>query len=951
MSDKKNISPLLDGFVVGSPMSSHGGIRCCPAIKENTDEKYIVKIISIPSSQVQLDALLLTGAYRTPSDAAEYFQEVAEEIVKEAELLNTVAQLDGFTPFEGWQIVPMEDGKLGYDVYLLSTYKRSLLKHMSRSPVTHLEAVNLGLDLCAALAICRRAGYLYVDLKPANVYLTREKQFRIGDLGFVKLDSLTYTSLPGKYRSPYSPPETQDDLTTLNETTDTYAVGMILYQIYNEGALPAAGSDPKEPFPCPGNADYEISAIIMKAIDPDPAKRWATPIVMGQALVRYMQRNTVNNVPIVPPSGIGLDADPVPVADPAEETSVEEVPAEAAAQTEAENVTASSEAPDSEEPEAPVLPEAENAQQTVEEAPVEEEPVEQEPEAEEPAEEVVDKTEDDDDLDDLDFSIAFEDHTIAEEEPEESPYPEPRPVPIKKQRLSTAQIRGRRIRNTILVLLVLAVLGFGSFWMYHNYYLQSIDVLTVDGTQSELIVSIGTKMDASLLEVSCTDTYGNTIVQGVSNGQAVFHDLLPDSLYRIEVTIKGLHRLTGPTSEIFTTDSLSNVVSMSAITGSEDGSVLLNFTMDGPEPEEWTVTCSADGEEPVVETFTGHTVTVKNLTVGKLYTFQLGTADGTQIIGDSSLEFTVTPLILAKNLSIVSCQDGIMSVRWDAPEGVTVDRWKVRCYSDDGHEEVLEIAGTEIGFTGIDNTKSYTVEVTASGMTESTRITLTANPISISKFEVDTSDPMRLTVDWAYEGIAPDGDWLMMYSLDNLPDQQNVVKSSESVAEIEPHIPGATYNISLQVSDSTFIFSNSYSFTTPEAGRFNQHDLSAEWITPYLLKTPEEESWTAETVGKDVYTDTFRTGDSISVVLKAADAFLLPKDVTPVLYVIRDAEGNVLSRYVSEENVIWEDLWYPDDYHNCELTIPKVPTEPGSYSLSIYFNYRHVANADFTITE
>ena len=63
MSDRKLVSPLLDGFQMGSPISEHNGVRCCPAMRENSDDKYIVKIISIPSSQNQLDALLLTGAY------------------------------------------------------------------------------------------------------------------------------------------------------------------------------------------------------------------------------------------------------------------------------------------------------------------------------------------------------------------------------------------------------------------------------------------------------------------------------------------------------------------------------------------------------------------------------------------------------------------------------------------------------------------------------------------------------------------------------------------------------------------------------------------------------------------------------------------------------------------------------------------------------------------------
>ena len=36
----------------------------------------------------------------------------------------------------------------------------------------------------------------------------------------------------------------------------------------------------------------------MKAIDPDPAKRWQEPKELGKALAAYMQRNSINDTPI-----------------------------------------------------------------------------------------------------------------------------------------------------------------------------------------------------------------------------------------------------------------------------------------------------------------------------------------------------------------------------------------------------------------------------------------------------------------------------------------------------------------------------------------------------------------------------------------------------------------------------------------------------------------------------
>ena len=110
MSDQKLISPLLDGFTLGNPMSNRSGVRCYPAIKENTDKKYIVKVISIPASQVQLDALLLTGAYKDPGEAMDYFKAQTDAIVEEAEMLQKLARLEGFLPYEGWQVEPMENG-------------------------------------------------------------------------------------------------------------------------------------------------------------------------------------------------------------------------------------------------------------------------------------------------------------------------------------------------------------------------------------------------------------------------------------------------------------------------------------------------------------------------------------------------------------------------------------------------------------------------------------------------------------------------------------------------------------------------------------------------------------------------------------------------------------------------------------------------------------------------
>ena len=161
MSEPKLISPLLDNFVMGDPISDRNGIRCCPAINKNTDERYIVKIISVPASSVQLDALLLTGAFASKEAAIAYYKDIADSVTAEAEVLQKLSQLEGFLPIEGFQVEPMEDGS-GYDVYLLSAYRNTLRHLLRRNNMTLGSLFCLGSFPSHGISLCRLKAYKYL---------------------------------------------------------------------------------------------------------------------------------------------------------------------------------------------------------------------------------------------------------------------------------------------------------------------------------------------------------------------------------------------------------------------------------------------------------------------------------------------------------------------------------------------------------------------------------------------------------------------------------------------------------------------------------------------------------------------------------------------------------------------------------------------------------------------
>ena len=924
MSDTKMVSPLLDGFVLGDVLSSHNGVQCYPAMKENSDNRYIVKSIAVPASQKQLDALLLTGAYKDPAEATEYFREMTDDIIAEAELLKQLSSLEGFLSYEDWQVVPMEDNQLGYTIYLLGPYRQSLEKFLKRNPMTHLGAVNLGLDLCSALAICRRSGHIFMDLRPSNIYLTGEREYRIGDLGFAKLNALKFTSLPARYCSSYTAPELRDPLATLNPTADIYAVGMILYQIYNDGQLPNVWKE----LPAPANADYEMAEIILKACAQNPRNRYQTPIEMGQALVSYMQKNVVNDDPILPPAGIPIYVDEEIQANAAfmdESASDDSAPSEADGQDlpqenlshEADSIVRSIEELMSTPEEAPQLESSDDQEPS--EAPSSTPDSEQLEDAEDPS----DDEEDDD----------FVEPVLKKAQPKQTK------KPVQRQ---PRKHYGKAILSIFLVLLLLAALAFGGYYYYTNYYLQIVEEMNITGDDKTITVELATDMDETLLTAVCSDIYGNTRRTSVRNGVAEFQDLTPGSVYSISLEIEGFHKLTGAVSGSFETKELTILSNFTAKTGSEDGSVILSFSVDGPESQEWNITYSAEGVDAQTVSFTGHMVTITGLTLDTTYTFQLAPVTPLYLEGNDTLEYKASKMILAENLVITSLEGTTLTAQWSAPADTTVESWTAHCYSDTGYDATIVVYDTNVTFTELFGEQTYTVEVTAAGMSQSTRTFISAKTTTITGIKV--KEDKGLKVSWDFVGSTPEGGWLLMYDIDGT-EAYEVLKCPSNSGTISIAIPKSTYKISIQTADGSPVFGGNHTHKVSAAKDFDEFSLSATYIDTYLGKTPTAEKWSYKDVEKIT---SFTSGESVTMVLHATQKFYTPNDKVEISFIIRNADGQAMLELANSYTKVWQNLW--NNYY-ATLSIPAMPTTAGNYTLELYFNGDFVSSNPFTITK
>lgn len=1015
MAEPRLISPMLDEFMMGSPISEHHGICCCPAMKNETDDKYIVKVISLPATQAQMDAMLLSGAYADEESALRYFKELVDGVVQEVDILEKLAEVEGFLPYADCQVVPMESGK-GYEIYLLSSYKRSLLKHFKRHSFTHLDALNLGLDLCAALSVCRRNGYLYVDLKPSNIFVTDQRLFRVGDLGFMRMDSLKYASIPEKYLSIYTPPEIRDAFSSLNPTMDTYAIGLILYQTYNNGELPFNDEvHPGDTLPAPLYADYEMSEIILKACNPNPDERWQDPMQMGQAIVSYMQRNGAEDTPIVPmptQEEINTLLQDVASEEAENETSTDSTEVEAyqdevveysdaieeieePVETEGFEITEEIVTEDGDE-------EVDISVETEENSDVTAKPVDEAESVDEITEVITlleDQTDDSPTLEDFDeedtnyetitdevsdmlnqadelaahdvpdpvvapdyvkveLPVTETEESIAEEDSEdekseaiidETNFIIEEELPEEKNeetQSSATQKQHHWIRNGLIALSSIVLL-VGGFFFYKCFYLLPIEFITVDGNKDSLTVLVTTDIDESLLEVVCSDTYGNKIPAPVINGKAEFTGLVPNMAYNIKVVAKGFHRLTGSASTAYSTPIQTDIVQFDAVAGSTEDSVVLSFTVKGPNSDEWTVNYVAEGEEARTATFVdSHMVTLSGLTVGKEYTFALNPKQSLYLTGQTEIKFTPRKLVRAENLVATGFAGNALSVKWAAPEGDDVSGWSVRCHNND-YSQTLVTTDTFVTFEGVDPTAEYEIEVKASGMSVSEKITVAANSVTASNFRVDTADPAKLTFNWEPSKTIPEDGWVLRYSVVGVGNDE-VIHCDKNEAVITSVIPNAIYRIQLEDANGAVLLGSQVNITTGNAMDFVQ-ELSGVTIKKddlifAMCRTPERPNWGRYDLSDDDYTTQFPVGTPASFLVRMSRSIYGSTQDITTMFVIRNQSGTPI--LTAQETKPWKDMWTS---YNCKLEIPVLPSEAGTYTIEVYFNGGLVNAQEFTI--
>ncbi|MGE5191358.1 MAG: protein kinase domain-containing protein [Deltaproteobacteria bacterium] len=107
----------------------------------------------------------------------------------------------------------------------------TLLQEQGRLPWR--QAVEFGLQVCAALEYAHSRGVIHRDLKPGNLLLTRAGKVKLGDFGLALVSAETRLTAAGKTMGSlhYMAPEQIQGKPPLSNKTDLYALGCVLFEL------------------------------------------------------------------------------------------------------------------------------------------------------------------------------------------------------------------------------------------------------------------------------------------------------------------------------------------------------------------------------------------------------------------------------------------------------------------------------------------------------------------------------------------------------------------------------------------------------------------------------------------------------------------------------------------------------------------------------------------------
>ena len=217
---------------------------------------------------------------------------------------NVLSRIDHANVIRFYELGRTENGK---PYYVMEKMEESLKEKIEeKKRYISIRAAQIAREVLLGLAKVHASGVIHRDIKPSNIMISSNGTAKLSDLGLSKeagQASITRANAPVGTLRYMSPEQARGDLKRVNETSDIYAMGAVLYTMVT-GSPPYAkrGKTFQEvaPYIIKGkrlgfgrHVKKGLRAIIMKAMSNKPNERYATAEAFIADIDRFLQGDPI----------------------------------------------------------------------------------------------------------------------------------------------------------------------------------------------------------------------------------------------------------------------------------------------------------------------------------------------------------------------------------------------------------------------------------------------------------------------------------------------------------------------------------------------------------------------------------------------------------------------------------------------------------------------------------